>query len=66
MPLPDHFRSPVNDSHSWNEVHGQWPGAIVRNLFTILPTGEWWRRLLAGLDVFRQPGVSVCSAHCRG
>lgn len=26
MPLRDHFRSPVNDTHSWDEVHGQWPG----------------------------------------
>jgi Protein of unknown function (DUF4058) len=39
MPLRDHFRSPVNDTHSWDEVHGQWPAEIVRNLLTILPTG---------------------------
>jgi hypothetical protein len=39
MPLRDHFRSPVNDTHSWDEVHGQWPGEIVRQLTTILPTG---------------------------
>ncbi len=39
MPLRDHFRSPVNDTHSWDEVHGQWPGEIVRDLTTILPTG---------------------------
>src|ERR1700735_4030147 len=39
MPLRDHFRSPVNDTHSWDEVHGQWPGEIVRHLTTILPTG---------------------------
>ena len=39
MPLRDHFRSPVNDSHSWDEVHGQWPGEIVRDLTTILPAG---------------------------
>jgi hypothetical protein len=38
-PLRDHFRSPVNDTHSWDEVHGQWPGEIVRHLTTILPTG---------------------------
>ena len=24
MPLRDHFRSPVNDTHSWDEVHGGW------------------------------------------
>lgn len=39
MPLRDHFRSPVNDTHSWDEVHGQWPGEIVRDLTTILPVG---------------------------
>jgi hypothetical protein len=39
MPLRDHFRSPVNDSHSWDDVHGQWPGEIVRHLTTILPAG---------------------------
>ncbi len=39
MPLRDHFHSPVNDTHSWDEVHGQWPGEIVRNLKGILPQG---------------------------
>ena len=39
MPLRDHFRSPVNDSHFWDEVHGQWPGEMVRHLTTILPAG---------------------------
>jgi hypothetical protein len=39
MPLRDHFRSPVNDTHSWDEVHGQWPGEIVRDLTKILPPG---------------------------
>ncbi len=39
MPLRDHFRSPVNDTHSWDEAHGQWPGEIVRHLTTILPAG---------------------------
>ena len=39
MPLRDHFRSPVNDTHSWDEVHGQWPGEIVRHLSTLLPAG---------------------------
>lgn len=32
MPLRDHFRSPVTNTHSWDEVHGQWPGEIVRDL----------------------------------
>jgi hypothetical protein len=39
MPLSDHFRSPVNDTHAWNEFHAQWPGELVRNLCTILPAG---------------------------
>ncbi len=39
MPLRDHFRSPVNDTHSWDEVHGGWPMEIVRHLTTILPSG---------------------------
>jgi len=39
MPLRDHFRSPVNDTHSWDEVHGQWPAEIVRTLNPILPPG---------------------------
>ena len=39
MPLRDHFRSPVNDKHTWDEVHGGWPMLIVRDLFDILPAG---------------------------
>ena len=39
MPLRDHFRPPVNDKHTWDAVHGQWPGEIVRSLFDILPSG---------------------------
>ena len=39
MPLRDHFRSPVNDQHHWSEVHGQWPGEIVRQLLPLLPAG---------------------------
>lgn len=39
MPLRDHFHSPLNDRHSWDEVHGQWPAMIVLQLFSILPAG---------------------------
>lgn len=39
MPFRDHFRSPVNDTHSWDELHGMWPGEIVRSLRAILPPG---------------------------
>ena len=39
MPLRDHFRSPVNDTHSWDELHGGWPMEMVRHLVAILPPG---------------------------
>jgi hypothetical protein len=39
MPLRDHFRSPVNDRHTWDALHAMWPGNIVRQLFDILPAG---------------------------
>ena len=37
MPLRDHFRSPLDDVHSWDELHGMWPAMIVRELVNILP-----------------------------
>jgi hypothetical protein len=37
MPLRDHFRSPLDDLHSWDELHGMWPAMIVRQLLTVLP-----------------------------
>jgi hypothetical protein len=37
MPLRDHFRSPLDDVHSWDELHGGWPMMIVRELIKILP-----------------------------
>jgi hypothetical protein len=39
MPLRDQFHPPVSKTHSWDELHGQWPGEIVRSLTTILPAG---------------------------
>ena len=39
MPLHDHFRSPVNDRHSWDEVHGGWPMMLVLHLIEVLPPG---------------------------
>lgn len=39
MPLRDHFRSPVNDRHSWDELHGMWPAVIVQHLYGLLPPG---------------------------
>lgn len=37
MPLRDHFRSPLDDVHSWDELHGMWPATIVRALVDVLP-----------------------------
>jgi hypothetical protein len=39
MPLRDLFRPPVEEKHSWDELHGMWRGEIVRQLFPILPEG---------------------------
>ena len=39
MPLRDHFHSPVNDRHSWDSLHGQWPAMIVIQLKKQLPFG---------------------------
>jgi hypothetical protein len=37
MPLRDHFRSPLDDVHSWDELHGMWPAMIVWQLIQFLP-----------------------------
>ena len=37
MPLRDHFRSPLADFASWEELHGAWPGVITIRLNTLLP-----------------------------
>ena len=37
MPLRDHFRSPIDDVHSWDELHGMWPAVIVQHLAKVLP-----------------------------
>ncbi len=39
MPLRDHFRPPLDNRHSWDELHGQWPAMIVQQLFPVLPKG---------------------------
>lgn len=38
MPLRDHFRSPLDDRHSWDELHGGWPMMIVTQLNRRLPS----------------------------
>ena len=37
MPLRDHFRPPLDDVHSWDELHGGWPMMIVQELSEVLP-----------------------------
>jgi hypothetical protein len=39
MPLRDHFRPPLADTTSWQELHGQWPAVIVQHLRGVLPPG---------------------------
>jgi hypothetical protein len=37
MPLRDHFRRPLSETRSWEEVHGGWPMVIVQQLAKTLP-----------------------------
>jgi len=37
MPLRDHFRPPLSEISSWEEVHGGWPMVMVQQLHKILP-----------------------------
>ena len=39
MPLRDHFHPPLDNSHSWEELHGGWPMVIVQQLRKKLPAG---------------------------
>jgi hypothetical protein len=39
MPLRDHFRPPLANKASWEEIHGQWPAVIVQQLRGTLPPG---------------------------
>jgi hypothetical protein len=39
MPLRDHFRPPLDNVASWEELHGQWPATIVQQLRKKLPAG---------------------------
>jgi len=51
MPLRDHFRSPINDRHSWDSLHGGWPTSIYAVACRgTIPRRRWllegWRRPL--------------------
>jgi hypothetical protein len=37
MPLRDHFQPPLDDEHSWESLHSQWPAMIVLALGRALP-----------------------------
>jgi len=39
MPLRDHFRPPLDEMASWEELHGQWPATMVQQLRRTLPAG---------------------------
>lgn len=39
MPLRDHFRPPLDQILTWEELHGQWPAVIVQQLRKRLPPG---------------------------
>jgi uncharacterized protein DUF4058 len=58
MPLRDHFRPPLTNTRSWDELHGQWPAMLVLALNRKLP-----RRFVAGpqihLAAFAQIDVST-------
>jgi hypothetical protein len=51
MPLRDHFRPPLDDVHSWDELHGMWPAVIVQRLVKILPE-----------QYFAAPGVHLSAS----
>ncbi len=39
MPLRDHFRPPLTNLASWEELHGMWPSPMAIRLNAILPEG---------------------------
>jgi Protein of unknown function (DUF4058) len=54
MPLRDHFRPPLDDSRSWDELHGAWPTVMVMNLNRQLP-----RRYVAAPRVHLGPDGEI-------
>src|SRR5579862_7404685 len=55
MPLRDHFRSPVDDVHSWDGLHAMWPAMIVQKLIEVLPE-----------PYFAIPGISLGTVYYVG
>jgi Protein of unknown function (DUF4058) len=54
MPLRDHFRPPLADRRSWEELHGGWPMMIVAALGAKLPA-----RYVAGPQVHLGSSIEV-------
>lgn len=54
MPLRDHFRPPLDNVSSWEELHGQWPAMIVLSLASMLP-----RRYVAVPRIHLGPFVEI-------
>lgn len=54
MPLRDHFRPPLDNVRSWEELHGQWPAMIVIALARKLPP-----RYVAGPRVHLGPYFEI-------
>lgn len=63
MPLRDHFRPPLSQRSSWEEVHGGWPMVIVQQLGKILPA-----QYVAGprIHLGSQAEVDVASFELQG
>ncbi len=54
MPLRDHFRPPLDDIASWEELHGAWPTVIVMALNRKLPP-----RYVAAPRVHLRPSLEI-------
>ncbi len=54
MPLRNHFRPPLSDRRSWEELHGGWPMMIVAALGARLPA-----RYVAGPQVHLGSSIEV-------
>lgn len=54
MPLRDHFRPPLDNKRSWDEIHGQWPAMMVLLLNRKLP-----RRYIAAPQVHLGPYAEI-------
>ena len=54
MPLRDHFRPPLTERASWEELHGAWPSTIAYRLNDLLP-----REYRSGVKIYLGTLVEV-------